>query len=227
MDAHSDESKSERYCPLVIPIVFYTGQSRYRYFKELDGMISGKPKCDNSLIKSDFYLVTPKDLENSVEQDGEALSLFGQSFALAQNPDLSNLFKVMVRLDQLEGEKYVEFVQEIEEYLFKESECKLIENDRAKLRQLITSTKGEREMPSLADIIHEIAEEVGKEKGIILGKQKGLAEGKVEGKREALLEVAKGMMNDGMDLGLVSEYTGLGMEAISKLAGVGHRLRLT
>ena len=146
---------------------------------------------------------------------------------MAQNPDLSNLFKVMVRLDQLEGEKYVEFVQEIEEYLFKESECKLIENDRAKLRQLITSTKGEREMPSLADIIHEIAEEVGKEKGIILGKQKGLAEGKVEGKREALLEVAKGMMNDGMDLGLVSEYTGLGMEAISKLAGVGHRLRLT
>ena len=173
MDAHSDESKSERYCPLVIPIVFYTGQSAYRYFKALDGMISGKPKCDDSLIKSNFYLVTPKDLENSVEEDGEALSLFGQSFALAQNPDLSNLFKVMVRLDQLEGEKYVEFVQEIEEYLFKESECKLIEPDRAKLRQLMTSTNGEREMPSLADIIHEIAEEVGVEKGIILGRHEG------------------------------------------------------
>ena len=33
----------------------------------------------------------------------------------------------------------------------------------------MTSTNGEREMPSLAEIIQEIAEEIGEERGIILG----------------------------------------------------------
>ena len=225
MKEYSDEGKSNRPCPLVIPIVFYTGRSAYRFPQHLDGITSGDTTFENKPIQLDFTLVQPKDLSDAGDEDGKALSLFAQSFELAQNPEVFSLLKMMEALDRLEGEKYVEFIEGLEEYLFKESECKLKERDRATLKSLIASSKGENNMPSLAEVIKDVSEEVGEERGIILGKREGKREGLIEGekkgkhqgKREALLEVAKSMMCSGMAFDLISEHTGLERDCINQL----------
>jgi len=180
-------------------------------------------------IESEFILVTPKDLEGTGVMHGEALSLFGKSFELAQKPEVLSLLSQMEKLEALEGEEYVEFKRILGDSLFKEVECQLGDQESATLEALIESRKGENNMPSLADAIKEIAEKVGKKKGIILGRQEGrqewMIEGRRNGKREALLEVAQKMIDDSMDMSLISRYTGLSSEVVGQLAR--HQVRLT
>jgi len=55
------------------------------------------------------------------------------------------------------------------------------------------------------------------EDGLEAGLAKGLEEGKVEGKAEGKAEVARVMIERGMDLTTIAELTGLGMEYLDTL----------
>ena len=61
----------------------------------------------------------------------------------------------------------------------------------------------------------------GREEGLAEGKAEGLAEGlaegKAEGKTEGKAEVAKTMLADGIEISIVSKYTGVSEEDLSKL----------
>ena len=57
----------------------------------------------------------------------------------------------------------------------------------------------------------------GREEGLAEGKAEGLAEGKAKGKAEGKAEVAKTMLADGIEISIVSKYTGLSEEDLSKL----------
>ena len=59
--------------------------------------------------------------------------------------------------------------------------------------------------------------EKGIEKGIKEGKLEGLKEGKLEGIKENSYTIAKNLKKDGMDINLISKYTGLSIEEIRKL----------
>ena len=55
------------------------------------------------------------------------------------------------------------------------------------------------------------------EDGILQGIEKGIAQGRVEGKAEGKIEIAKSMKNNGLDIGLIAECTGLSVEDIGRL----------
>ena len=56
-----------------------------------------------------------------------------------------------------------------------------------------------------------------REEGKAEGKAEGLAEGKAEGESMAKASIAKSMKTEGMDVALISRYTGLPLEQIEAL----------
>ena len=50
------------------------------------------------------------------------------------------------------------------------------------------------------------------------GLAEGLAEGRAEGSSERALEIAKGMMMDGLPVSVIAKYTGLSSEEIERLS---------
>jgi len=55
-------------------------------------------------------------------------------------------------------------------------------------------------------------------KGKKEGKAEGKAEGKVEGRKERMIEIARDMLADGMEIGKVAKLTKLSEEEIAALA---------
>ena len=52
---------------------------------------------------------------------------------------------------------------------------------------------------------------------IRMGREEGRAEGRAEGLAEGRIEIAKGMLSDGMPVDKISKYTGLTVEEIMSL----------
>jgi predicted transposase YdaD len=63
--------------------------------------------------------------------------------------------------------------------------------------------------------------EEGKQEGIELGKQEGIELGKQEGielgKQEGIEAVARNMLNNGIDVALIAQMTGLTIEQVTAL----------
>ena len=205
---YGDSNQSGRSYPLIIPIVFYTGKYIDQLPKTMDEITFGENVYDRNPINAEFHLVTPKNLDCSGIEDGVALSLFAQSFVLAQNPDAQKLFTMMKQLEQLKDKKSIEFRSRLEEYLFREVECKLSEDDSAVLEKLIIASKGEHNMPTFEQILRDIFEKQGR--------QEGRLEGKLEGKKNMQLEIAEKMIQNGIDPELIENCTGLDMASISQ-----------
>ena len=53
--------------------------------------------------------------------------------------------------------------------------------------------------------------------GLVEGKREGLVEGIVEGKTEREIEVAKAMLSEGMEIGLISRITALSHDRLLQL----------
>ena len=62
---------------------------------------------------------------------------------------------------------------------------------------------------------------VGREKGLEEGHKKGHKEGKEEGAKQKSFDIAKRMLEKGIDVETISELTGLTEKEISKLNRIG------
>ena len=62
---------------------------------------------------------------------------------------------------------------------------------------------------------------VGREKGLEEGHKKGHKEGKEEGAKQKSFDIAKRMLEKGIDIETISELTGLTEKEISKLNRIG------
>ena len=71
----------------------------------------------------------------------------------------------------------------------------------------------------------EYARETGREEGHKVGKEEGLkvgrAEGRAEGAKQKSFDIAKRMLEKGIDIETISELTGLTEKEISKLNRIG------
>ena len=68
---------------------------------------------------------------------------------------------------------------------------------------------------------HKVGKEeglkVGREEGHKEGKEEGLKEGRAEGARQKSFDIAKRMLEKGIDIETISELTGLTAEEVSRL----------
>ncbi len=63
----------------------------------------------------------------------------------------------------------------------------------------------------------EEGHKVGKEEGLKEGKEEGIKEGRVEGVKQNSFDIAKRMLEKGIDIETISELTGLTAEEVSSL----------
>ncbi len=63
----------------------------------------------------------------------------------------------------------------------------------------------------------EYARESGREEGHKVGKEEGLKEGREEGAKQKSFDIAKKMLEKGIDIETISELTGLTAEEVSML----------
>ena len=67
----------------------------------------------------------------------------------------------------------------------------------------------------------EYARETGREEGHKVGKEEGRKEGREEGAKQNSCDIAKRMLEKGIDIETISELTGLTEKEISKLNRIG------
>ena len=92
----------------------------------------------------------------------------------------------------------------------------LMDNDsKDKLLEEVERYSEDDEM--IAMYSYYTKEELEKNTMLIEAKQEGIKEGKIEGIKERNVEIAKSMLNKGMDITTISEITGLTKEEIEKL----------
>jgi len=64
----------------------------------------------------------------------------------------------------------------------------------------------------------DTSREEGREEGRIEGREEGRKEGRLEGERNKQIEIAKNMLNKGLDIKMISEITGLSLKEIKSLS---------
>lgn len=60
-------------------------------------------------------------------------------------------------------------------------------------------------------------EQIGVEKGIKLGEQRGIEKGRSEGERQAILKIARTMLQNGIDRNTVVKMTGLTADDLAQI----------
>ena len=87
----------------------------------------------------------------------------------------------------------------------------ILENQRGVVTDMFLTDWNEEEY---REVIKEEAREEGLAEGLAEGREKGLAEGRAEG----CMETARRMLADGLSNEKVSQYSGLSLEEVQKLA---------
>ena len=79
----------------------------------------------------------------------------------------------------------------------------------------------ERDTYNQIEYARETGREEGREEGHKVGKEEGLKEGREEGAKQKSFDIAKRMLEKGIDVETISELTGLTEKEISKLNRIG------
>ena len=81
----------------------------------------------------------------------------------------------------------------------------------------IKSMNTERDTYNQIEYARESGREEGREEGHKVGKEEGLKEGREEGAKQKSFDIAKRMLEKGIDIETISELTGLTAEEVSRL----------
>jgi predicted transposase/invertase (TIGR01784 family) len=193
--------------PLVIPVLFYTGRrSPYpystRWLDEFDN-----PELAGKLYSNAFPLVDvtviPDD-EIMGHRSMAALTLLQKHIHQRDIATLTDRLATLLMADYLSSPQIMALIH----YLIQAGESADAE---AFVRELA------QRVPQHGDALMTIAQQLeqkGIEKGIQLGKQEGRNEGRLEGK----LEVARTMLENGIDRNSVMEMTGLTADELGRSA---------
>jgi recombination-promoting nuclease RpnB len=191
--------------PLVIPVLFYTGRrSPYpystRWLDEFDN-----PKLAGKLYESAFPLVDvtvipDEDIMN--HRSMAALTLLQKHIHQRDIATLTDRLATLLMEDYLSSPQVMALIH----YLVQAGESV---DSEAFVRELALR------VPQHGDALMTIAQQLeqkGIEKGIQLGEQRGIEKGRNEGKLEGKLEVARTMLQNGVDRSTVMKMTGLTAE---------------
>lgn len=188
--------------PLVIPILFYQGQtSPYPYsLNWLDGFAD--PKLAQSLYCGDFPLVDITVIPDDEIMQHKRMALLELLQKHIRQRDLVELINQVAAL-LLEGYTNEKQVRTLMNYMFQVGET---EHPEALLTQLAS------QVPQHGDTMMTIAEQLeqkGLQKGRMEGRLEGMQLGEAKGRQEAVREMARNMLAKGIDLETISSITGM------------------
>ncbi|MBA8864911.1 putative transposase/invertase (TIGR01784 family) [Pantoea agglomerans] len=192
--------------PLVIPVLFYTGKrSPYPYSTRwLDEFED--PSLAENLYGSTFPLVDVTvipDEEIMGHRSMAALTLLQKHIHQRDIATLTDRLATLLMADYLSSPQVTALIH----YLLQAGESA---DSEAFVRELA------QRVPQHGDALMTIAQQLeqkGIEKGIQLGEQRGIEKGRNEGK----VEVARTMLQNGIDRNTVMKMTGLSEDELSQI----------
>ena len=188
--------------PLVIPILFYQGQtSPYPY--SLSWLQEfANPELARQLYCGDFPLVDITVIPDDTIMQHKRIALLELLQKHIRQRDLAELLNQVVTL-LLAGYTTDKQVRTLMNYMFQVGET---QNPEALLTTLAS------QVPQHGDTLMTIAEQIeqkGLQKGRLEGMQLGEVKGRQEGRQEAQREMARNMLAIGIDHATIMQVTGL------------------
>ncbi|BEO69124.1 hypothetical protein SMQE31_46320 (plasmid) [Serratia marcescens] len=204
MQRHLDAGHKK--LPLVIPVLFYTGKrSPYpystRWLDEFDD-----PALAGQLYAGPFPLVDvtviPDD-DIMTHRSMAALTLLQKHIHQRDLAGLLDRLATVLLTGHLTGQQLISLIN----YLVQAGET---DDAEAFVRQLA------QRVPQHGDTLMTIAQQL-EQKGIEKGRQEGIALGEQRGIEKGKLEVARTMLDNGLDRSTVMKMTGLSDDDLSQL----------
>ncbi|WP_192034008.1 Rpn family recombination-promoting nuclease/putative transposase [Pantoea agglomerans] len=203
---HRHLEAGHKQLPLVIPVLFYTGKrSPYPYsIRWLDEFED--PSLAENLYGSTFPLVDVTvipDEEIMGHRSMAALTLLQKHIHQRDIATLTDRLATLLMADYLSSPQVTALIH----YLLQAGESA---DSEAFVRELA------QRVPQHGDALMTIAQQLeqkGIEKGIQLGEQRGIEKGRNEGK----VEVARTMLQNGIDRNTVMKMTGLSEDELSQI----------
>lgn len=203
---HRHLEAGHKQLPLVIPVLFYTGKrSPYPYSTRwLD-------EFEDPLLAENLYVSTFPLVDVTVIPDEEimghrsmaALTLLQKHIHQRDIESLTDRLATLLMADYLSSPQVTALIH----YLLQAGESA---DSEAFVRELA------QRVPQHGDALMTIAQQLeqkGIEKGIQLGEQRGIEKGRNEGK----VEVARTMLQNGIDRNTVMKMTGLSEDELSQI----------
>ena len=123
-------------------------------------------------------------------------------------------YLIMLDLETEDLKKLSKKNKEIKRYM---EEIKRVNEDQEFYEYMSAEEDARKIQNSLRKEWREEALTEGLEKGIKEGIKKGVKEGKIEGKREQSISIAKSLLKNNIDIGIISESTGLSIKELEML----------
>lgn len=205
MQRHLDAGHKK--LPLVIPILFYTGKrSPYPYSTRwLDEF--NDPEQAEKLYNGHFPLVDVtviSDEEIMGHRSMAALTLLQKHIYRRDIADLLDNLATLLLTEYMTGQQLVSLIN----YLVQAGETSDAE---AFVRELA------QRVPQHEDELMTIAQQL-EQKGIEKGIEKGIQLGRQEGRNEGKLEVARIMLQNGLDHNTIIKLTGLTADDLTRIS---------
>ncbi|MEN4758119.1 Rpn family recombination-promoting nuclease/putative transposase [Pantoea agglomerans] len=200
--------------PLVIPVLFYTGKrSPYpystRWLDEFDD-----PELAGRLYSSAFPLVNVTVIPDDEIADHRSLAALTLLQKHIHHRDLAELVKRLAPI-LLAGYLSSSQVISLVHYIVQAGETSDAEAFVRELAQRVPQ-HGDALM-TIAQQLEQKGIEKGRVEGLQLGEQRGIVKGRNEGKLEGKLEVARTMLENGIDRSAVMKMTGLTVDDLAQL----------
>jgi len=200
--------------PLVIPVLFYTGKrSPYPYSTRLLDEFDN-PELAGRLYGGAFPLVDVTVIPDDEIADHRSMAALTLLQKHIHHRDLAELVERLAPI-LLAGYLSSSQVISLVNYIVQAGETSDAEAFVRELAQRVPQ-HGDALM-TIAQQLEQKGIEKGRAEGIQLGRQEGRTEGRLEGRLEGKLEVARAMLQNGIDRSTVMKMTGLTEDDLAQL----------
>lgn len=197
--------------PPIVPIVLYNGKQRWTAERQFRKLLGHEEMFGSELLDFEYLLI---DVARYTEDELFSLSnTIGSVFLLDQTEDqgqlLERLGKLMHTIQQLPEDSQQKFTAWMANVLKQQ-----LPKGESHIEELVKNVKGGAAIMGLEQTLKKIRKEERHE-----GKREGRIEGKIEGNLEGKEEVAKRMLDLGMEVTVIAAATGFSPEKIEQLRG--------
>ena len=181
----------------VIPIVIYTGQAKWSSGKGLNEIQIGFKHLSGVNVITGYNLIDIRNKEKAIEDDSFISKIIILERMKNTEEILDTIDKIAGKVKDIEDKKRLaKIVRYLLEDRLNQKEIKKVTN------KLLNQEEGEEIMH-----VHEVLRR---------DREKARKEGKIEGKIEGIMKVAQKMLEENIDVELISKITGLKKEEFMK-----------
>ena len=200
MNYHIEKTKSKK-LPLICPIVFYTGNTKYNAPKSIFELFEPKErKLAEEFFLQPYKLVDVKDIPDENLQKQVWFGVMGQIFKhrFKEVVDFTNI--VLPHLIAIDKQGDVEYIYSVIEYVARTKDI----DDKKQFFEVLTNSLSK----PAREAIMTIAEQL---------KQEGMQQGIQKGRHEGSLSFVKYLLSEGKSLEEISRITGLSFKEVENI----------